>query len=116
KRLLAEYYKDTISLEKRSSEPAIESEELAEDLFTNVNFKVLDEALNMLSERDRHILLTLYLYYEEGKNTPSDVLKMLCKIYDTTPVNIRKIKERSEKKIVEYFSKHTQLTPLKHAK
>lgn len=116
KRLLAEYYKDTVSLEKMSSEPAIESDELAEDLFANVNFKVLDEALNMLSERDKHILLTLYLYYEEGKKTPSDVLKMLCKIYDTTSVNIRKIKERSEKKIVEYFSKHTQLTPLKHAK
>ncbi|WP_166333006.1 RNA polymerase sigma factor [Sphingobacterium chungjuense] len=116
KRLLAEYYKDTTALEKMSSEPAIESEELAQDLFTNVNFKVLDEALNMLSERDRHILLTLYLYYEEGKNTPSVVLKMLCKIYDTTHVNIRKIKERSEKKIVEYFLKHTQLTPLKHVK
>jgi len=116
KRLVAEYYKDTISLEKMSSEPAIESEELADDLFINVNFKVLDEALNMLSERDRHILLTLYLYYEEGKNTPSDVLKILCKMYDTTNPNIRKIKERSEKKIVEYFSKQTQLTPLKHAK
>ncbi len=116
KRLLAEYYKETVSLEEVSSEPAIESDELAEDLFANVNFKVLDEALNMLSERDKHILLTLYLHYEEGKKTPSNVLKMLCKIYDTTPVNIRKIKERSEKKIVEYFSKHTQLTPLKHAK
>lgn len=116
KRLLAEYYKDTVSLEKMSSEPAVESDELAEDLFANANFKVLYEVLNMLSERDKHILLTLYLYYDEGKKTPSDVLRMLCKMYDTTPVNIRKIKERSEKKIVEYFSKHTQLTPLKHAK
>jgi|SRR5690606_898606 len=116
KRLLAEYYKDIVSLEKMSSEPAVESDELAEDLFVNVNFKVLDAVLNMLSERDKHILLTLYLYYEEGKKTPSDVLRMLCKMYDTTPVNIRKIKERSEKKILEYFSKHTQLTPLKHAK
>lgn len=116
KRLLDEYYKDTISLEKMSSEPAIESEELAVEIYTNVNFKTLDDALNMLSERDRHILLTLYLYYEEGKNTPSDVLNILCKMYDTTKPNIRKIKERCEKKIVEYFSKHTQLTPLKHAK
>lgn len=116
KRLLAEYYKDTVSLEKVSSETAIESDELAEDLFANVNFKALDEALNMLSERDKHILLTLYLYYEEGKNTPSVVLKMLCKMYDTTNPNIRKIKERSEKKIVEYFSKHILLKPLKHVK
>lgn len=116
KRLFTEYYKDTIPLEVLSVEPAIESDDLPEEIFRNVNYKVLDDALQILSERDRHILLTLYLYYEEGKNTPSDVLKMLCKMYDTTPVNIRKIKERSEKKIVDYFTKNTQLKPLKYVK
>lgn len=116
KRLIAEYYGITESLERSSYEFQIESDEIADDLFINGNLKVLDEALKILSERDKHILMTLYLYYEEGKKTPSDVLRMLCKIYDTTPMNIRKIKERSEKKIVEYFSKHTQLTPLRHVK
>lgn len=116
KQLIMEYYRNTVSMEVLSIEPAIESDELVDEVFRNVNFKVLDEALQMLSERDKHILLTLYLYYEEGRNTPSDVLKMLCEMYDTTTVNIRKIKERSEKKIVEYFSKNTQLKPLKHVK
>ena len=116
KRLLIDYYRDTVSLEILSTEPTIESNELTDEIFENVNLKVLDDALQMVSERDKHILLTLYLYYEEGKKTPSNVLKMLCKMYDTTTVNIRKIKERSEKKIVEHFSKHTQLKPLKHVK
>jgi hypothetical protein len=35
-------------------------------------------------------------------------------MYNTTNVNIRKIKERSEKKIKDYFTKNTQLKPLKN--
>ncbi|HTN37294.1 MAG TPA: hypothetical protein VL053_09480 [Arachidicoccus sp.] len=113
---LAEYYRGTLSLEIVNDEPVIESDELKEEIFVNVNLKVLDKALQLLSERDKYILLTLYLYYEEGKNTPSDVLKILCNMYDTTPVNIRKIRERAEKKIEEYFSKNSHLKPLKHVK
>ncbi|MCO5286982.1 MAG: sigma-70 family RNA polymerase sigma factor [Chitinophagaceae bacterium] len=118
KRLIVEYYREreTSSLELLGNESAIESDELADEICRNVNFKILDNALQLLSERDKHILLTLYLYYEEGKNTPSAVLKLLCKMYDTTTANIRKVKERGEKKIVEYFSKNTQLKPIKHVK
>ena len=54
------------------------------------------------------------MYYDEGKKTPSDVLKTLSEMYNTTNVNIRKIKERSEKKIKDYFIKNTQLKPLKN--
>jgi hypothetical protein len=56
------------------------------------------------------------MYYEEGMKTPSDVLDLLCEMYGTTKPNIRKIKERSEKKIIEHFSKYTELKPLKHDK
>ena len=97
-------------------EPAIISEELSLEVFESTNIKVLNDALNTLSERDRHILLTIYLYYDEGKNTPSDTLDLLCEMYGTTKVNIRKIRERSEKKIIDYFSQHTQLKPLKNVK
>ena len=43
-------------------------------------------------------------------------LDLLCEMYGTTKVNIRKIRERSEKKIIDYFSQHTQLKPLKNVK
>lgn len=116
KLLLKEYYHSNTSLEESGMEPAIISEELPLEVFESTNIKVLNDALNTLSERDRHILLTIYLYYEEGKNTPSSTLDLLCEMYGTTKVNIRKIRERSEKKIIDYFSQHTQLKPLKNVK
>ncbi|RZK38019.1 MAG: sigma-70 family RNA polymerase sigma factor [Pedobacter sp.] len=114
KRLLLEFYDNTVQMDVLASEPVDEG--IPDDVFDSVNYKILDGALSALSERDRHILMTLYLYHEKDKNTPSNVYSMLCKMYNTTNANIRKIKERSEKKIVEYFSKYSQLTPLKHAK
>lgn len=116
KRLLKEYYHNNSSLEEIGIEPAIISEELSLEVFESANIKILNDALNTLSERDRHILLTIYLYYEEGKNTPSETLDLLCEMFGTTKVNIRKIRERSEKKIIDYFSQHTQLKPLKNVK
>lgn len=116
KKLLLEYYTREDSLEVVTAEPIYDSEEIPEEVFMSANFKILDGALASLNERDRHILLTLYLYYEEGKKTPSNVLSMLCNLYNTTNLNIRKIKERSEKKIVEYLSKRSQLIPLKNVK
>jgi len=82
----------------------------------NLNAKILEDALNTLPERDREILRALYLYHEVGKNTPTKVLNELCNFFGTTKPNIRQIKVRSEKKIIEYFSKYSQLKPLKYAK
>jgi len=116
KRLLKEYYHNNPSLEEDGIETAILTEELTSEVFESTNMKVLNDALNMLSERDRHILLTIYLYNEEGKKMPSDTLNLLCKMHGTTKVNIRKIHERSEKKIIDYITQHTQLKPLKNVK
>jgi RNA polymerase sigma factor (sigma-70 family) len=113
KRLLNEYHGKTSSLELVKEELVLESEDLGTDIFESVNLKTMNDALETLSVRDKEILMTLYLYYEEGKNTPSEVLDLLCKVHDTTKENIRQIKKRSEKKIVEYFSNYSQLKPLK---
>ncbi|MNU16911.1 hypothetical protein D3C71_50850 [compost metagenome] len=113
KRLLKEYFEKSTPLVPVMTEAALESEEIDDVFFESVNLKIMNDALNTLSDRDRQILWTLYLYYEEGKNTPSEVLNLLCKIHNTTKENIRQIKKRSEKKIVEYFAKHSQLKPLK---
>ncbi|AZI20600.1 sigma-70 family RNA polymerase sigma factor [Chryseobacterium taklimakanense] len=116
KRLLQEYYQTSDLPETLNIESAIVSEDIPSEIFESVNIKVLNDALNTLSTRDKHILLTLYLYYEEGKNTPSNVVDLLCNMYETTKVNIRKIRERSEKKIINYFEKNTQIKPLKNVK
>ncbi|MGQ3012287.1 MAG: RNA polymerase sigma factor [Flavobacteriales bacterium] len=110
--LLKEYYAKTISLESAKVDPPIESQDVEDEIFESVNAKMMNDALNTLSERDRDILRTLYLYQEEGKNTPTEVLNLLCDMHKTTKANIRQIKKRSEEKIIEYFSKQSQLKPL----
>lgn len=112
KRLLKEYFGTTAFIDVGQAEP-LESEEISDEIFQSANLKMMSDALASLSERDREIIWTLYLYYEEGKNTPTAVLDHLCKIHNTTKENIRQIKVRSEKKIIEYFSKHSQLKPLR---
>lgn len=116
RRLLVEYYGDKKNSNSviEIAEQALESEELQEDIFESINVKILNDALNLLSERDKYVLQTIYLFYEDGKKTPSNVLDLLCEMYGTTRVNIRKIKERSEKKIIEHFLKHSELKPLKN--
>lgn len=94
----------------------VEFEEVEIDLYESANSKLLKDALNTLTERDREILLALYNYYEKDKKTPSEVLDELCILYSTTKPNIRQIKVRSEKKIVDYMTKYSQLKPLKNAK
>lgn len=82
----------------------------------SVNMKHIEAALNTLNDRDREILCTLYLYHEKGRKTPSEVLDTICYIHGTTRSNIRKIKQRGEEKIQEYFSKVSNLIPKKNVK
>ena len=79
----------------------------------SVNRKHLNIALKTLSERDRSILLTFYEYYEEGKDSPTEVLDRLEEWHNTTRGNIRVIRMRALKKIIKYFSENTHLRPVK---
>ena len=116
KTLLKDYFTKESDLSIIDEELIQENESINSDIADSLNIKMLNDALDTLNDRDREILLTLYNYHEDGKNTPSYVLDAICKLHNTTKPNIRKIKERSEKKIVEYFSKLSQLKPLKHVK
>lgn len=69
--------------------------------------KLLDAALNLLSERDREILLTYFMYQEENKHLPDDVLEELSLRYSTTSANIRQIKKRALDKIKAYISQNS---------
>lgn len=73
--------------------------------------KMVDEALKLLSERDQHIFMTYWLYYEHGVrsqaiNLPDDVLEDLASKYETTLANIRKIIERSKKKVFAFLKEN----------
>lgn len=77
--------------------------EVHEDVSLSEMRITLDEVLNTFKERDRAILLTLYEFHEEGKNTPSTTLDWLCEVHKTTRDNIKAIKSRCNKKIIDHF-------------
>jgi DNA-directed RNA polymerase specialized sigma24 family protein len=75
------------------------------------NEKIVGQALAQLKERDRDILRTYYMYYEEGeggqaKNLPDHILEELKNTYNTTSENIRTIISRSKKIITEFLKKN----------
>ena len=116
KTLLKDYFGTERGLGPAEEEALTESEEISDDLFESVNLKMMNDALNTLSERDKDILMTLYLYHDEGRYTPSEKLQILCNLHNTTKDNIRQIKKRSEAKIIKYFSDHSELKPIKNVK
>lgn len=69
--------------------------------------KILDDALNLLSERDREILLTCIMYQEEKKHLSDEVLGELSRKYATTPTNIRQIKKRALDKLKIHISQNS---------
>lgn len=114
--LLDEYYGKESSLRAVQPEQPEESTEVSEEIYESVNSKLMNEALNTLSTRDREIMLTLYNYHEDGRKTPTEILNQIAKLHNTTKPNIRKIKERSEKKIIDFFSTKSELIPAKNGK
>ena len=72
------------------------------------NEYIVGEALKLLKDRDQHVFMTYWLYYEHGeasqaKNLPQDILNELAEKYETTPENIRQIISRSKKKVNEFL-------------
>jgi RNA polymerase sigma factor (sigma-70 family) len=55
------------------------------------NVQIVRDYLETLSERDRDIIRTVYNYYAEGKNTPTEVLDELVNRWSTSKSNIRMI-------------------------
>lgn len=63
----------------------------------------------MLSEKDQEILLTYMMYQDGNKHLPDEVLKELCDKYETTSVNLRKIKERALQKVKTFIIQNSDL-------
>jgi RNA polymerase sigma factor (sigma-70 family) len=67
--------------------------------------RLLREALDTLPERERDILVATFEYYELGKKQqrlPNAVVKRICEAYRISPACLRKLRERTLKKIRQY--------------
>lgn len=71
--------------------------------------KVLDDALNTLSKRDKEILLICMMHQEPHKHLSDEVLNELGNRFGTTPANVRQIKKRALDKLKEYVSQNSNL-------
>lgn len=105
----------------RDQQPVIDPEELNKNYDKGVNPNeekqnpqpsynedMVAEALKLLKDRDQHVFMTYWLYYEPGKsdqskNLPRNVLDELATKYETTSENIRQIISRGKKKVFEYL-------------
>lgn len=113
---IKQYNRKERLFDSASEESLLERVEINPEVTSGINFEIMQGALDSLSQRDREIMMMLYNYYEEGKKTPTEILDEIAALHKTTKPNIRKIRERSVKKIIDYFSKRTELKPIKHGK
>ena len=71
--------------------------------------RLLDEAMESLTEREAHILRVTGQYHRIGQpfqRLPEDVVEELAETFNTTPENLRKIRERARKKVRQYMDAH----------
>jgi RNA polymerase sigma factor (sigma-70 family) len=73
------------------------------------NEKVVYEHLQKLSERDADLIRTVYNYFVEGKNTPSEVLDDLEIRWNTSRSNIRMILKKFNDSIEQQISTRLKL-------
>ena len=72
----------------------------------SINENLLEEALHQLSEKEYDVLLT-YIEYDtdQKKHVPDQIIEALKTKYQTTSVNLRKIKSRALQKVKDYIDK-----------
>lgn len=111
----------------RDREAVIDPEGLGDNYFDSIdqeaeetddqisyNEEIIRKALSPLKDRDQHVFMTYWLYYEPGeksqaKNLPPEILEELAAKYETTSANIRQIIGRSKKKVFAYLEDNYKL-------
>lgn len=99
----AEDLEDSISFEIPES-----SNEVVNKHSTSIEKKLLETALNTLTEKERYILMVYMEFFNPGdpkKHLPEDILRATCNRYHITPDNLRQIKSRTLKKIKSILNK-----------
>lgn len=72
--------------------------------------KLLSNALNTLSEKERDIILTWYNFYDGDKiqDIPKDIKQSLSKQYNMLPESLKQTKLRAFKKLKDYIDKNNK--------
>ena len=86
--------------------PAKESS-VSEDDASDPNLELVQRALTTLAEREREVLVASYAWYDKSQGwhrMPDSELAALAAKYQTTPVNIRKIRSRAKEKVEDYVN------------
>ncbi len=92
--------------EMGSMEPCVDEDEKVPILPKE---RILEEALNTLSEVERNVLIT-YMSYQDGRrHLPDHVLQELCDYHNKTTVNVRQIKKRALDKVEKYIQQNSEL-------
>ena len=99
--------KKNVPLNEKIAETVPETEEIIDT--ETMEKRLLSEALNQLTERDREILLICMMYKEAHKHTPDEILLELSNKYNTTTVNIRQIRKRALDKVKAYITTNADL-------
>jgi len=90
-------------------EPAIQERSDPKVDASNPQLELVCLALTTLTEREREVLVASYAWYDSSQGChrmPDSELAVLAAKYQTTTVNIRKIRSRAKEKVEEYIN-HT---------
>jgi RNA polymerase sigma factor (sigma-70 family) len=71
--------------------------------------RVIEEALECLSDRERDVILTTFAFHRVGQDhqrLPNDAAEALANRCSTTSENIRQIRKRAYEKILNYIAQH----------
>jgi len=85
----------------RQAKVKVDEAVLSDDL------KSVHQAMEQLSERDRTVLRVTMDYWDFGREhqrLPNDIVEDLARSFDTSPENIRKIRERA----MRHVEKHVE--------
>jgi RNA polymerase sigma factor (sigma-70 family) len=75
--------------------------------------KLMEDALQTLTEREQEVLRTTGMWYKHGQKAqrlPHHIMSELATSLKTNPVNVRKIRERGIAKMKSYIETHEQST------
>lgn len=116
-RIALNIYRDMLRGRRDVTEMSVDSQELEaapeqtpSPAPTSINRRWLDEAIETLSEREKHVLRITYQYNQPGKKhqrLPNHVAEDLAKTLNTTSDNIRQIRRRALQKIGKYVKSKT---------
>lgn len=95
--------------ESHESRQLVEESDVKDDSQSTTRLQLMEEALQTLTEREQEVLRTTGMWFKPGQKAqrlPNHIMTELAVSLNTTPLNIRKIRERGIAKIKRYIETH----------